>query len=301
MRMLLPTVLIVFATTSCQIETAKPKTQRTLTIASDILTEADTLIFQKFGQSNNVRVRIVERNGDELIGDFRNATYSSGYDLLLLSSLYEFNKVYRLDLIQPNLDREVDIYDSKKHGFYGIAIDPFVIKYDSDSTLLIRSFSDLTKHSFQNKLAIEDEVPMLSSLLVKMNKVEAFEWIKKYDQMQKKRSWSNAVLIRYSEQDLLRKDSSFFNYTSTHYPRSRSNDVSYDLINISIVKQAENYKLADSLIAYVLQPGINKKLANHFKSISVSEGSNRTKYFRLKNEDLLQYYTMTERMLNKNR
>ena len=142
---------------------------------------------------------------------------------------------------------------------------------------------------------------MLSSLHGKMNKVEAFEWIKKYDQMQKKRSWSNAVLIRYSEQDLLRKDSSFVNYTSTHYPRSRSNGVSYDLINISIVKQAENYKLADSLIAYVLQPGINKKLANHFESISVSEGSNRTKYFRLKNEDLLQYYTKTERMLNKNR
>jgi ABC-type thiamine transport system substrate-binding protein len=293
-------ILIILVSFACSIEEAPVSKAKVLTIASDYLKAKDTILFSDFTESRDIRIKIIHKSADDLIGKFRNKGYATGYDIVMLRSLYDVNRFSKYDFFHDIKDLEVEErYSSDKYDFVGFGIDPYVFAYNDDTTLIHRTYSDLKAKNYSSNLDRSDKIPMLAFVMSRMDRGKTFEWIKSFeDSKQTRNSWNELTLLtQYSGYVKLDKtDSTFRKINSVHFPNQNTKGAFYNLKTFAIVDQAEHYSMARDLIQFYTEEEANQRLSNKLNVFGISNN------IRLNNkhtEDLMPYYGMIERMLNK--
>lgn len=285
--------------TQCTIEEASHQDPEHLVIVSDYLGVADSSLFDEFASDNDILVKIIHRSADDIIGDFRNKGYATGYDVVMLKSLYDVNRFSKykffLDLTKED---EVNRFSSEKYNFVGFGVDPYVIAYNDDSTLFHKNYSDLLSYSYASDLEPSDQIPMLAFIRSTKDKGKTYEWLKKAESnRQNYLTRSTSLLTNYSSYVTLNKrDSSLQHINSVHFPDQSKAGMYYNVRTFAIVDQAERYKQAKSLIAFYTKEANNQRLCNALHIFGIH---NNLKLRKESPDGLLQYYSMIERMLNR--
>jgi len=295
---------------SCYIKSAKAPALKKLVIASDFLTEEDTVLFANFTQKHGVKLEIRPMTTDAIIGLMRNTDYNSGLDLILSESSHSAFRLSNEGLLQKidKGDMEFDFehdFVSDKYSFTALGIDPFVIHYASDSIVNARTYQDLFKTPHYRSLNRDDILAFLSPLRREKNQVEAYNWVEDWYEVSQEVSSSDslndslhATLIRYSHLDENQLEEG-----TTFFPNGLRKGSYYAISTMAIVKQAENYVTARLFIQHYSKPGnnsiINAKLGTFPLYDYLPARQGRFLLNPVNNETLLQYHPMIERILNK--
>ena len=295
----------------CEIPNAPKSSTKKLVIVSDYLHSKDTVFFKGFCKSTDVRIHIIYKHADEIMGTLRNKPYNSGYDLILLNSLYDVNRFAKSKLLHPlkdlpDLPIQTYLHTSEKYNYVGFGIDPYTISCNPDSVFRHLTYSDLKNHDFISVLDDKQMIPMLASLMSKLNKIKVYNWLKEFNSHRKtqinKASEINAFLTVHSQLESEKdKNKSLQLFTKEHFPNASRDGVFYNLKTFCIVSYAEHISEAQSFIQYYLRNNNNGNLCKLMHVYPASEIHNDVRFFKLKSEKLFQYYSMTERILNKTR
>lgn len=283
-------LLINFMLISCNTETAKIPVNRTLVIASDILSPKDSLLFSKFENSNKCKVEIRHLRMDSVINLISNSPYNHGVDIIFPKSAFYLGQMeYRninesINNVHFNLNPSLV---SKKYNYITIGYSPFVFANFKDSTINLSTYSELRFHKYNNKLSHTEKTVFYSGLYDRLGKVETYKWIEsihKHDT-----SALNISQIRsFSSTDAEKYD--------IFIPNQRVSGAFYDIASMEIAKQTDDYQLSQDFIEYCIQPGMNKQLCDSLNLISI-EGTNEYRLFTQSPEQLIQYYGIIQRML----
>lgn len=300
---------------SCYVETAKPSTTRQVVIASDYLTEDDTVIFAPFAKQYQTRVIIREIKANEMIGLIRNANHNSGLDLIMMKSL---NSVLRLQkqgilhsLHPDNPQFSLDTaFTSFRYNYIGVGFDPFIVRYDSDTLSSISEYKMLKDIEHGNTLSEEDVLAFLSPLYREYSKVEVFNWSKDWMQnthqvelpISKSADSVNAILGMYS--DLFDMEDTTMAYLDKiSFPRGIQEGSYFNLRTMCIVNQAENYSDAQQFIRFYRNPGHNDELNSLLHTFPLdyllTSRNNSFVLYTVRPEKLIQYQSMIQRVVNK--
>lgn len=303
--------IIALCFLGCEVPNAEKSASKRLVIVSDYLHSKDTILFKGFSKVTNIRVRIVHKQADDIMGKLRNEPYNSGYDIIILNSLYDVNRFSKSTLLHPledlpNLPIEDYIHSSSKYNYIGFGLDPYTISYNPDSTFKHRTYSDLKNHDFVSTMDDRLMIPMLASLMSKLNKVKVYNWLKEFNSHRKTKlndtKSINAFLTVHSQLESEKgKNEKLESLTVEHFPNAARDGVFYNLKTFCIVSHAENIFEAQSFIRYYLLPKNNGKLCERLNVFPASEIHNDVRFYKLKSEKLIQYYSMTERILNRTR
>lgn len=295
---------------SCEIETARPKKNKHLTIVSDYLNSSDTVIFQNFSRRNSIKIKIVHLSPSKIIGQFRKEKFNHGFDLILLQSMTDVLDFHKKDLLHPlvkgNHFNEMDAnYSSEKFDYIGFGYDPFVVAMSKEQPTTIRMYNDLTRHKFKTDLSDNELIPMFAPILSKMNRVDANSWVKKFFDNSKPDSLYNDSIGR--NLPLLTTYSSFFNSNKSNqiknkkiiFPNTKSTGTFYNLRTFCIANQAENYDESISLIHYFLSKKNNGVLNKKMNTIPIHSNDLGFRKYYMSSEKMSQYFLTVERLLRK--
>ncbi|MCH2223970.1 MAG: hypothetical protein MK066_04310 [Crocinitomicaceae bacterium] len=295
--------------TSCYVETARPEERKELVIASDYLTQADTALFSQFIAQSKARLIIREINTDQLIGLIRNADHNSGLDILMLSSIHNVLRVHKQNILQPLSSCAESLkfdtsYISYKYNYVGFGIDPFIVRYNSDTISSIDDYADLTELAHINNLDFPSMVTFLSPLRKEMSKVDTYEWAKQWNNHTIHiDDYSNDSLLlclgTYSSLYDVSKDTILNSLNQISYPKWKSNGTFYNLRTMAIVKQAENFTVAKEFISFYRNPGYNGQLTEKLHLFRINMSLDNKQSFTpntYTNQDLIQYHTGIERI-----
>lgn len=297
--------------TSCRIETAKPSSKRQLIIASDYLTEKDSVLFKDFSKKSNVKVRIVSMETDKIIGTIRNNGTNSEIDLIMVKSLYDVYKLDKREILHPinysdELSSEILAISSRKYHFAGFGIDPYVFAVEPGQHDVIKTYADLTRFEFINTLDRNEIAPMLSPVLRKMQKAQANQWIMQFmnksiftEELTDSLVVGKTILTTYSNFHNRVKSDSLFMGKSIIFPNKRTTGTFYSIRTFCIVDQAQNYTEADAFIKFYSEPKNNKAINRSMRTISVYSEESKFRKHAVPAEKLFAYYGMVERVLNK--
>ena len=309
-RFIVVILVNIMLLSSCYIKSAKAPVVKTLVIASDFLSEEDTVLFADFSKKYGVRLEIRPMTADAIIGLMRNTDYNSGLDLILSESSHSAFRLSNEGLLQ-NIDPEDKEFDlehnfvSDKYSYVALGIDPFVIQYAPDSLVNARTYKDLFIIPHYHALNRDDILVFLSPLRHEKNQVEAYNWVENWNGVSQELTDSDslvdslhATLIRYSHLAADQIDKG-----TTYFPKGLKKGIYYDVITMAIVKQAENYVTTRLFIQHYSNPGnnsdINDKLGTFplFDYLPARQGAFQLS--PLSNETLLQYHLVIQRILNK--
>jgi len=298
--------IILFFSIGCKLENAKPETDNELIIVSDYLEAKDSMLFEKFASKNDVRVIIKDMEVNDVIGAFRNYKYGVGIDILMLKSLYNVNRLSKNDYFQSvsNFSKESS-FNSLKYNYIGFGIDPYVLAYNPDTLLSVRTYGDLKSNLFVTDLGDELMIPMLAPVMAKMDKVQSSKWIRSFRNNQMKITKRNVdtsmvfltTLSSYNKK--YQSDSLLMNYSEFIYPNNNSKGTFYNLRTFAIVDQAENYSIAKDFILFYTEEKRNKSLCSEMSIISINEQNKPCRLYKVKSEKLLQYYNSIQRIFIK--
>lgn len=289
LRYLLPVVLLI-GLFSCRIESAPKKEISQLNILSTFLESKDSVLFQTWSKKENIRVLIRNAPVDSMLHWLKSKRYNTKYDLVLCDNLVDQQKLYRARLLQPMPpDFDFTVQDSEEQQFLALGLNPYVFKTSADSIRLPNAYQVLTTQHFKNNLSAKHEIQLLSAVLSRMNKVESYNWIKKYRQM------SDSVkkgpeLDYYSNVDL--------NKEKYILPGTKMSGVVYNVISASIVEQSPAYSKVLSFIEYYRKDQANTILNSRLQCIPI-HNPDGIRLYRTKPEELVQYHSMVDRMLKK--
>lgn len=305
----------VFWLGGCYVESAKPIEDKQLVIVSDYLRVEDTLLFQKFEEKHKVDVIIRSMNANELIGYMRNARHNSGLDIIMMKSLYDVLHLQKQDVLHQfganekmfNLDTS---FISTNYNFAGIGFDPFMVYRANDTSSVIKKVTELSKIEHYSALSKKSEIVLLSELRRKVGRATFYSWGKNWIpkshnlQIEKVDSLTNPgfpVLGLFS--DVKSIDSLSNNIVSSSFINDDDGRNPYNLRTICIINQSEHYTLARKFISFYRNPGHNDDLSLKLDIIPLFfELSERTFNFTpntVNPEKQMQYYTITERIINK--
>lgn len=300
---------------SCYVETAKPSKTRQVVIASDYLTEGDTVIFAPFAKQHKTRVIIREIKANEVIGLIRNANHNSGLDLIMMKSL---NSVLRLQkqgilhsLNPENPQFTIDTaFTSFRYNYIGVGFDPFVVRYDSDTLSAISEYKMLKDIQHGHTLSEEDVLAFLSPLYREYSKVEVFNWSKNWMKhtrhvelpISKSTDSVNAILGMYSDLYNM-EDTSMAYLDKVSFPRGIQEGSYFNLRTMCIVNQAENYSDAKQFIRFYRNPGHNDELNSLLHTFPLdyllTSRNDSFVLYAVRPEKLIQYQSMIRRVVNK--
>ncbi|MFT5859813.1 MAG: ABC-type thiamine transport system substrate-binding protein [Flavobacteriaceae bacterium] len=300
----------IFLLSSCYIKSAESPTQKTLVIASDFLSAKDTLLFTDFSKKHGVQLEIRPMTTDAIIGLMRNTDYNSGLDLILSESSHSAFRLSNERLTQK-ISKDDDEFDfehtfiSSKYSYVALGIDPFVIYYDSDSSINARTYQDLFKTPHYHSLNRDDLLAFLSPLRGQKNQVETYNWVEDWFNLAVEYQDSNSRLdslrghlIRYSH---LTPDQ--IEQGTTYFPDGLRRGTYNAISTMAIVKQAENFVTARLFIQHYSNPGNNSIINDKLRTFPLYDYLPARKgEFQLNpvsNETLLQYHPMLDRILNK--
>ena len=236
---------------------------------------------------------------------------NSGVDIVMLESMYDVHKIQRYKLLQ-NIDFsdevtvEVQKYSSWKYDYVGFGVDPYIIAHSTQQPNSIKTYNDLTRFDYVNKLAYEDEVAMLAPSLHKMKKVKANNWIKKY--VKHRLSSKNLpdslhamlpTLLTFSSYKELKTSSDAFRKKEYLMPNRNSTGTFYNTRTFCIVNQAENYVTAKTFVSFFLEKKHNSKINERLNTLSIYNPGNGFRRYSTHTENLLSYFIMVERVLQK--
>lgn len=302
-------ILIILFLQSCKTEIAAPDKPKELIIVSDFLEAKDSLLFNDFSKEKNIHVQVKNMEVNKIIGAFRNSEYGTGIDMVILKSLYDVNRLAKLDCfnsissLKDSLEH-IKSYTSFKYNYVGFAINPYILAYNPDSIINSRTYGDLVYNKFYTRLTNEELIPMLAPIMGKFNKAESFQWIKDFNANKKTTFSANdsvkvclTTLTKYHSR--AKKDSTIQSYSELIYPNAQSKGTFYDLYTFTIVKQAENFTHAKEFIIYYTEEAKNKKLAEHFQLIPTTINSSSYRFYKEKSTYLLQYYATIRRVYSK--
>lgn len=306
---------ILLVTGACTVPSAKPENDRSVTIASDFLEEADTLLFTDFVKRNNIRIVIRHLSLDEITSIIEKKEYDSGIDLVFSQNTQtpiELNKKGFLhNLIEPKQKlTSRNHYISYRHNFVGVGLDPFVLNFRHDSLRSEINYSDLRKKSHYHTLSKADQLSFLSPIRRRNDRIETFAWARDWNSKSIERPsegpWKdslNFVLCKFSQLASI-QDSAWQKYSGVPYfPNQTKSGVYFELITVSIVRQAEHYTSAQKLMEYIQNPGFNATLNNKINRFPVydylKERKNGPKFYPSNIDQLLKYYDVLGRMLDK--
>lgn len=307
--------LLLAGLTSCGIETAEPEQSEALVIASDFLHEKDTVLFSDFTRKNNVHLIIRHLSPDQMISEVESKGYNSGIDLVLSGNMHTQITLNKNGILQDLVELESEIktqnqYISYKHNFVGIGLDPFVLKYASDSIQEPKSYHDLARFSGYHTLSKSDIISFLSPIRKRMNRAKTYDWAKNWTENSslrpEKGPWNDSakvVLCKYSQLETI-NDSIWEAYSDGHYfPNEEGTGVYFDLISISIVQQAEHYSDAQKFMAHCQNSGYNATLNRQIHCFPIynylQARIDGPKFYTSQIDQLLKYHDVLGRLLDK--
>ena len=298
---LLPIVLILF---SCTIETAQPPLKKKLVVVSDYLYPTDTTLFASFINKQNVSISIQNLSTDKIIGHVRNFGNNSGFDIVILRSMYDAYKLNKRDIlhdIKVNKEENKYLYSSSFHNFYGFGIDPYIILNSDSNRYRLTTYNDLTNHSFINLLDERELTPFLSPVKEKMKRVQANNWIKKFlGHAYSPKNLSDSlhlvapILTTAAKWDSLQKVA-FYKNRKAYYPNKKSTGSFFNIRTIGIIKQAENYVLAQKFISHFLTEVNNFHINKSLGTFSIFEKNGTFRKYGTRFEKLMEHYIVTDR------
>ena len=199
----------------------------------------------------------------------------------------------------------VSTFISSKYNYIGFGIDPYILAYNPDTTLSIRTYGDLKSNQFVTDLNEEQLIPMLAPIMAKMDKVQSYKWIKSFRKNQLKITRRNidtsmvGLTMLSSFKQNFKSDSLFLKFRKVHYPNGNSKGTFYNLRTFAIVDQAENYSLARDLILFYLEAKNNDDLCSKLSIISINEPNKPCRLYNVKSDELMQYYNSIQRIFSK--
>lgn len=243
---------------------------------------------------------------DRLIGHYRNHTYDSGIDLIISSSLFHSGKLAKFKMLHSldHLDTMLNLeprYFSAKYDFIVLGLDPYVFIEPYQTTGTLRTYSDLKNKQFLSTCEAEDIIPFLASVMPKLRKEKTYSWMKNF--MINRVSITEFPDTLRTEKTILSSLSTFKKtikkgpYNRLRYPNEFSEGSFYDAWTVSILNQSEQYTEALKFIHFCHSPAQNRRLNEHFGTLSIYQKSHRL--YRMKPEDLIPYYAYIERLYKK--
>lgn len=295
---------------SCKEKNNSVEESSVIYIISDYLTENDTILFKDFCKEYKASVRIQGMTTDQIVGQFRNKGYNSGFDIVMLRSLCSVNELSRHNLLHPVdqylSEKELNSkFNSAKYNFIGLGFDPYLYSYHQDSTLAVRTYSDLKNQDFFCTLDDADLVPFFASLMPKLQRVGTYNWIKDFYKHKKtfdpiQDTLPNMICFTTSSvHQGVSKDSSYNkSFNETYLPNQNGEGAFYDMCTAAIVYQAEHFQLSQRFIEFYLQDKNNAVLNEELGSLPLHH-SKKIRLYRVRPDELVQYYTTIDRIINK--
>lgn len=134
----------------CSIEEAKKGNKNELIIASDFLKSKDSILFRKFSNANNIRVKIRFISSDSIQKSLRKDGFNSDFDLVFVKSLLsvkDLNSIKFHHLSQNILNESLTNFRSfQNNSWFAVGLDPYVFSYIPDTLDVSTSYKDLTKN-----------------------------------------------------------------------------------------------------------------------------------------------------------
>ncbi len=301
--------ILVLIAGRCTVETASAPEQGTLVIASDYLQEADTLLFEKFSKINKIKISILPMEASVIIQRLRQQGENSGIDLIMVESERDVHQMHVDKLLQSvnfekNYPTEQQKYSSDHYRYIGFGLDPFVTVQHGSQKL--NTYNDLTRHPFVDQLSNGDIVAFLAPVSRKMERAKAQSWISKYVETGLRSSnLPDSVLIDFPvlskrSQYLALKDSSaLYKGKQMSILRSGGAGSFYNLRTFCLAGQCENYTSACTFINYFMNEAKNAPLCRALHLVPIGSPGSVFRPYKTPTEDLLPYYTMVERTLER--
>lgn len=280
-----------------------------LTIVSDFLEQKDTALFRAFSKKFQVSVKIYELSDDKLIGFLRNHPFGSEIDLVMMKSLYNVHKLAKFGVFHDlgqvlGQHSYPNRFVSHSYNFVGIGVDPFVFTYAADSIKHLKTYGELNTKHFDSDLDRSEEITFLSSIIPKLRKVGSYNWISAYTEMLQDPEVFSDTLVDREVNTTLTSYSSYLSAMKSNrqiryfLPNQFADGCFYNMRTVAVIKQCENFENAQLFLRYYLSERANVSLNKGMHTFSIYR-LDAMRYYRVKSDELMQYYGMIERILNK--
>jgi hypothetical protein len=147
----------------CSIEEANKGNKNELIIASDFLKSKDSILFRKFSNKNNIRIKIRFISSDSIQKSLRKDGFNSNFDLVFVKSLLSVKdlKSIKFHHLSQNIINEslTNFHSFHNNSWFAVGLDPYVFSYVPDTLGIPTSYKDLTKNfSYSSLNPIENAV-----------------------------------------------------------------------------------------------------------------------------------------------
>jgi hypothetical protein len=255
------TLLFAFLT-GCSIEKANKSDKNELIIASDFLKSKDTILFRKFSDANNIRVKIKFLSSDSIRKSLQKDGFNTNFDLVFVKSLQSVKNLK--PVVFHHLSRSF-IRESlfnfrafQNNSWLTVGLDPYVFSYVPDTLEVPTSYKDLTKKFNYSSLNPGENAVLLANVKCLSKKKPSYysNWKKSFE--------GNYILFNPgtdslpSKQFLLLKWSQYLE--NPILKKNKKRKVSYILTNsdlyadrkcIAVVLQSKNFKNACLFLTFL--------------------------------------------------
>lgn len=294
--------LIMLLIVRCDVPKAAPEKNPTLVVATDRLSEGDSLLLAEFGQKHQLEIVVKEMTADSLMQLYLQDPYGLGIDVVLLHHAYDMRRVQNKKMLeslkQGKFPEEALLTESKL--FITCGIDPFICV--TKENVRINIYDDLNNHPFFLNLSHKSKTQFFAPYEERLHRAKTFEKLEQlHTNVVPMKRWmadsSHAFLTTYSDYRMKTPEDSLWNkFTEVQFPNSATSGVFHDVLSAGIIQQSSHFATATKLLEWLTSPEINKRLtANRGYDSIYSNGEYRR--FTTPSEALMQYHTMIERML----
>lgn len=294
--------LIMLLIVGCDVPKAAPEKNPTLVVATDRLSEGDSLLLAEFGQKHQLEIVVKEMTADSMMQLYLQDPYGLGIDVVLLHHAYDMRRVQNKKMLEPlkqgKFQEEALLTESKL--FITCGIDPFICV--TKENVRINIYDDLNNHPFFLNLSHKSKTQFFAPYEERLHRAKTFEKLEQlHTNVVPMKRWmadsSHAFLTTYSDYRMKTPEDSLWNkFTEVQFPNSATSGVFHDVLSAGIIQQSSHFATATKLLEWLTSPEINKRLtANRGYDSIYSNGEYRR--FTTPSEALMQYHTMIERML----
>lgn len=311
MRIIFIVLFSISILSSCSIPEVQESKKGSLIIASDFLTNSDSLVFKNFEKRSKIKVYIKHLSTDSIIAHIKHFGYNSKFDGVLLFSSYGMNRLSTLNFLNdlPTQFSEQPIaLRSPKNDWICVGLDPYVIDFGDSVTEKI-SYNELTYGKrWKPALSKEQSSAFYASVFHQFGR----------KQMAKSKTWLQAM--KNHEISSINDSLSTANFTLNRHslakaeknnfilPNQEKSGVFYDGIGIGILTHSRKYAELEQLISYLMIRHNNQNVMAKLNLFPAENPDNRSVYdyqnkypklFRCSPNKCVREYRDLERVLMK--
>lgn len=270
---------------ACTIPDAQPPKKSVVTVYTDHLGTADSLIFAKFYKEEKIKVFFQVLPATEILQRIATEKYNSKADLIILHGADQLLKAQRKKLFAPLFSEKINTnidknYISKKGFWTALSKTPLVIAYDKRllNKDTLTTYNDLLITNWKHKIALQDpdhptlEVLNKSISALKIRKVNLYlpklvnqAYLKKegedLTQLKRIRAWEAqlaivelASVVKANAFQTSKKDSlqqSFSQCIGVIFPNQTKKGCFYNITGAGIYRYARNPMQARKLLEFL--------------------------------------------------